>query len=133
HGSLSSSAMEQVDLARRNAGRVLDLINEILDLARAEAGRVTLHAQRLDLSQFVPGIARSFLPLAERKAIAFDVQCPQEHVVVYADPDHLDRVLSNLLSNAFKFTPERGAVRVTVTGDENWARIVVRDSGPGIP
>jgi len=133
HGPLSPEAAEQVDLARRNAGRVLDLINEILELARAESGRVTLQARRIDLGVFVSGIARTFLPLAERKAIAFDVQSPTEHVEVYADPDHLDRALSNLLSNAFKFTPDGGAVRVTVIADDVSARITVRDSGPGIP
>ena len=133
HGPLSPEAGEQVDLARRNAGRVLDLINEILELARAESGRVTLQARRLDLVTFVGSIARTFLPLAERKAIAFDIQCPAEHIDIYGDPDHLDRALSNLLSNAFKFTPDGGAVRVTVTADDASARIVVRDSGPGIP
>jgi signal transduction histidine kinase len=131
HGPLTPEAAEQVDLARRNAGRVLDLINEILELARAESGRVTLLARRIDLGVFVSGIARTFLPLAERKAIAFDVQSPTEHVEIYADPDHLDRALSNLLSNAFKFTPDGGAVRVTVIADDVSARITVRDSGPG--
>jgi signal transduction histidine kinase/ligand-binding sensor domain-containing protein/DNA-binding response OmpR family regulator len=133
HGPLSPAAAEQVDLARRNAGRVLDLINEILELARAESGRETVHARRLDLGSFVASVARAFLPLAERKAISYDVQGPSEQTIVYADPDHLDRALSNLLSNAFKFTTDGGTIRVTVTADERSARISVRDSGPGIP
>ena len=133
HGPLSPAAIEQVDLARRNAGRVLDLINEILALARAESGRETVRARRVDLGAFVASVARTFVPLAERKAIAYDVQGPPDDVVVYADPDHLDRALSNLLSNAFKFTPDGGAVRVTVGSGESSARITVRDSGPGIP
>ena len=133
HGPLSPAIAEQVDLARRNAGRVLDLINEILALARAESGRETLHARRVDLGPFVTSVARTFLPLAERKAIAYETQGPAEQVIVYADPDHLDRALSNLFSNAFKFTPDGGAVRVTVSSDDATARIVVRDSGPGIP
>jgi signal transduction histidine kinase len=53
HGPLTPAAAEQVDLARRNAGRVLDLINEILELARAESGRETVHARRVDLGAFV--------------------------------------------------------------------------------
>jgi signal transduction histidine kinase/ligand-binding sensor domain-containing protein/DNA-binding response OmpR family regulator len=133
HGPLSPEIAEQVDLARRNAGRVLALINEILDLARAESGRETLRAKRVDLGAFVASVARTFMPLAERKAIAYDIQGPADDLIVYADPDHLDRALSNLLSNAFKFTPEGGAVRVTAAGDEASARITVRDSGPGIP
>ena len=130
---MSPAAAEQVDLARRNSGRVLDLINEILELARAESGRETLHARRVDLGAFVSSVARAFLPLAERKAIAFDVPAPHEPIIVYADPDHLDRMLSNLFSNAFKFTPDGGSVRVTVTDDATSARITVRDSGAGIP
>jgi signal transduction histidine kinase len=133
HGPLSPAAAEQVDLARRNAGRVLDLINEILELARAESGRETLNARRVDLGAFVSSVARTFLALAERKSIAFDVQGPGEQVIVYADADHLDRALSNLLSNAFKFTPDGGSVRVTVTDGASSARITVRDSGAGIP
>lgn len=133
HGPLTPAVAEQVDLARRNAGRVLDLINEILALARAESGRETLRARRVDLGPFVHSVARTFLPLAERKAVAYEIQDPAEQVIVYADPDHLDRALSNLFSNAFKFTPDGGAVRVTITADEGAACIVVRDSGQGIP
>jgi signal transduction histidine kinase/ligand-binding sensor domain-containing protein/DNA-binding response OmpR family regulator len=133
HGPLSAAAIEQVDLARRNAGRVLGLINEILELARAESGRETVHARRLDLGAFVSTVGRTFLSLAERKKIAYDIQVPPEQTVVFGDPEHLDRALSNLLSNAFKFTPDGGTVRVTVTADDGAARIAVRDSGPGIP
>ena len=133
HGPLSASATEQVDLARRNAGRVLDLINEILELARVESGREELHARRVDLGAFVTSVARTFVPMAERKAIAYDVQGATDEAIVYADPNHLERALSNLLSNAFKFTPDGGAVRVTVSGDESAARITIRDSGAGIP
>lgn len=133
HGPLAPAVAEQVDLARRNAGRVLDLINEILALARAESGRETLRARRIDLGPFVTSVARTFLPLAERKAIAYEITGPAEQVTIFADPDHLDRALSNLLSNAFKFTTDGGAVRVTMTSEEESARIVVRDSGAGIP
>src|SRR5688572_17799648 len=83
HGPLSSAAVEQVDLARRNAGRVLDLINEILELARVEAGGETLHARRLDLGPFVASVARAFVPLAERKAIAYDIPTPAEPIIVF--------------------------------------------------
>ena len=133
HGPLSPSAVEQVDLARRNAARVLDLINEILELARAEAGRVTVRARRLDLGPFVDDVARSFLPLAERKVIAYDIQVPAESIVAVGDPELLERALSNLLANAFKFTPDGGTVRVILARGDGTALITVRDNGPGIP
>src|SRR5262249_14231645 len=133
HGPLTPAMADQVDLARRNAGRVLDLINEILELARLEAGRTALRARRLDLGSFAAGVARAFVPFAERKTIGFEVVLPSDPIEVLADPNHLEKVLSNLLSNAFKFTPQRGTVRLTVSSDATNAMIAVRDSGPGIP
>ena len=137
HGPLSPSALEQVDLARRNAARVLDLVNEILELARAEAGRVSVRARRLDLGALVDGVARAFLPLAERKAIAYEIHVAPAAgagpLTVVADPDLLDRALSNVLANAFKFTPDGGTVHVSLTRAGDVARIAVRDNGPGIP
>jgi signal transduction histidine kinase/DNA-binding response OmpR family regulator len=137
YGPLPSPVAEQVDLARRSAGRVLDLINQILDVARLEAGRMELRARRLDLSAFISDIAQAFVPLAERKGIILDLQGPENDgevdTTVWADPEHLQKVYSNLLSNALKFTPEGGAVQVLIAADSHSVRISVRDSGPGIP
>ncbi len=133
HGTLTAPVIEQARLARRNAARVLDLINQILELARLEAGRTPLAARRLDLGASVDWAAAAFRPLAERRALAFEVSIPAEPLAIYADPEQLQKVLSNLLSNALKFTPEGGTVRVAVDSDAESARISVRDSGPGIP
>ena len=133
HGPLTPAMADQVDLARRNAGRVLALINEILELARVEAGHTTLRARPVELGAFAASVARTFMPFAERKAIAFEVVPPAAPITLNADPGHLEKVLSNLLSNAFKFTPQGGAVRLTVSADDATARIAVRDSGPGVP
>jgi len=123
----------QVELARRSAARVLDLIDQILEVARLEAGRTPLRARALDLGDFTEEVSRTFAPLAERRMLAFDVQVPSDPVEVYGDPEHLEKALANLLSNAMKFTPEGGAVRVTVESAPGLARVAVRDSGPGIP
>ena len=132
YGELSPPMVQQVDLARRNATRVLDLINQILEVARLEAGRTALRARPLDLSALVEGVAELFRTSAERKAITFEVSLPPTTVEVFADPPQLEKVIVNLLSNALKFTPEGGAVRVTVAAD-GAAHVAVRDSGPGIP
>jgi len=133
YGPLSAPMTGQVDLARRNARRVLDLINQILDVARLEAGRTPLRARPLDLGTFVEAVAQPFRALAARRAITFDVDLPAAPVEVFADPPHFEKVLANLLSNALKFTPEGGTVRVSVTTEVGAARVTVRDSGPGIP
>ncbi len=133
YGTMSPEMTEQVDLARRNAGRVLDLINQILDVARLESGRTPLRARRLDLGRFVKDLSQTFVPLAERKAMSFHVKVPAGPLVVYADSEHLEKALANLLSNALKFTPDGGTVRVTADRTGDTARVTVRDSGPGIP
>lgn len=133
YGPIDAPMAQQVDLARRNAARVLTLINQILDVARLEAGRTVLRARPLDLGPFIEGVADPFQVLIERKAMTFEVGLPDSPVEVYADPLQLEKVVANLLSNALKFTPEGGTVRVTVESEDGTARVAVRDSGPGIP
>lgn len=133
HGELPQPMAEQVELAHRNAARVLGLINQILEVARLEAGRTPLRARRLDLRTLVESAGQAFIPLAERKALTLVVETTPEPLMLYVDPEHLDKVVSNLLSNALKFTPQEGVVRVIVEADAEAARVLVRDSGPGIP
>ena len=133
YGALPSPMAPQVDLARRNARRVLALINQILDVARLEAGRTQLRACPFELCFFVDGIVDLFQALAAHRAIDLDVDRPPHPVEVVADPAQLEKVIANLLSNALKFTPPGGAVRVAVTARHGIARVSVRDSGPGIP
>ena len=133
YGPLSAPMAAQVDLARRNARRVLDLINQILDVARLETGRTPLRARPLDLGAFVEAVAQPFRALAARKAMTFEVNLAAAPVEVFADPLQLEKVVANLLSNAFKFTPEGGTIRMSVSSEGGTARVAVRDSGPGIP
>ncbi|MEP0547221.1 MAG: two-component regulator propeller domain-containing protein [Rhodothermales bacterium] len=133
YGPLDAPLAQQVDLARRNAGRVLDLINQILDVARLESGRTPLRARPLDLGAFVVAVAQPFQALAARKAITFEVDRPATPIEVFADPLQLEKAVANLLSNALKFTPEGGTVRVTVAAEGGMVHVAVRDSGPGIP
>jgi signal transduction histidine kinase/ligand-binding sensor domain-containing protein/DNA-binding response OmpR family regulator len=132
HGPLAPVMAEQVDLARRNAGRVLELIDQLLEVSRLEVGSTPLRARRMELNTFVSRLGEAFRPLAERRSIALDVELPEQPVTVFADPTHLERILANLLSNAFKFTQTGGAVRLTLGSDPSVARIRVQDDGPGI-
>jgi signal transduction histidine kinase/ligand-binding sensor domain-containing protein/CheY-like chemotaxis protein len=132
HGPLAPAMADQVELARRNAGRVLELIDQLLEVARLEVGSTPLRARRVDLGAFVARLAEAFGPLAERRSIALILELPEEPMTVFADPVHLERILSNLLSNAFKFTRSGGTVRLTLEAAPAVARISVRDDGPGI-
>jgi signal transduction histidine kinase/ligand-binding sensor domain-containing protein/DNA-binding response OmpR family regulator len=132
HGPLAPGMAEQVELARRNAGRVLELIDQLLEVARLEAGSTPLRARRVELGAFVAHLGEAFQPLAERRSVALALEVPEEPLTVFADPAHLERVLANLLSNAFKFARSGGTVRLTLEAAPGAARISVRDDGPGI-
>jgi signal transduction histidine kinase/ligand-binding sensor domain-containing protein/CheY-like chemotaxis protein/AraC-like DNA-binding protein len=132
HGPLAPDMAEQVSLARRNAGRVLELIDQLLEVARLEVGSTPLRARRLDLGSFAGQLGEAFRPLAERRSVELGVDVPAEPVTVFADPAHLERIVSNLLANAFKFTRPGGTVRLAVEADPGSARVSVSDNGPGI-
>jgi CheY-like chemotaxis protein/AraC-like DNA-binding protein len=132
HGPLAPAMAEPLELARRNAGRVLELIDQLLEVARLEVGSTPLRARRVELGDFVARLGEAFRPLAERRSIALDLQLPEEPLAVFADPAHLERILANLLSNAFKFTQSGGTVRLALEAAAPVARISVRDDGPGI-
>ncbi|MGB3544261.1 hybrid sensor histidine kinase/response regulator transcription factor, partial [Rubrivirga sp.] len=104
-----------------------------LDAARLEAGEMTLRARPLDLGACIRATALSFAPLAERRGVTFEVETPADALEVWADADKLDAVVVNLLSNAFKFTPQGGGVSLSVgSAAEDGAWVRVRDNGPGI-
>ena len=135
--TLPAEARRTVELALRNSRRMLRLINQLLDVAKLEVGAMRLEPRLQDLAPFVRGIARSFTPLAERRRVRLTVEAPEDPVLVPFDADKLEQVVVNLVSNAIKFTPEGGAIHVTITregraGAGNAAVVTVRDSGPGI-
>jgi signal transduction histidine kinase/ligand-binding sensor domain-containing protein/CheY-like chemotaxis protein/AraC-like DNA-binding protein len=132
HGALAPVMAEQVELARRNAGRVLELIDQLLEVSRLEVGSTPLRARRVELGAFVSRLGEAFRPLAQRRSITLALELPDGPLTVFADPAHLERVLANLLSNAFKFTQSGGTVRLTLGVGAGTARISVRDDGPGV-
>jgi len=126
-------AKQELRVVHRNARRLLDLVNELLDLSKLESGNMKLHAVPQNIVPLVKGLAQSFCSYAERKRIAFIVTSTEEEVLVYIDREKIEKILSNVLSNAFKFTPEGGLVEVSVSTDEKDVNIRVSDTGIGIP
>ncbi len=132
HGPLPAPVIGQVELAHRNAGRVLELIDQLLDVARLESGSTPLHAWALELGVFAGRMGAQFEPLAGRRGVNLRVEIPDAPVEVFADPAHLEKVLANLLSNALKFTPPGGTVTLHLEADDERAHFSVADTGPGI-
>ena len=132
YGAQSDGALRQLDLALRSSRRLLRLVGQLLDIARIEAGAVRLDLRRGDLGAYVRTLAQPFVAAAERNRIGFAVETPAAPVWVRMDPDQLDKVVANLLSNALKFTPAGGDVTLTVSRDGTDALVAVRDTGPGV-
>jgi signal transduction histidine kinase/ligand-binding sensor domain-containing protein/CheY-like chemotaxis protein len=121
-----------LDIALRNARRLLRLVNQILDVAKLEAGAMHLAPRALDLSPFTRGVVAAFTPVAERKGIRLTIDT-LDALPGGFDADAVEKILTNLLSNAIKFTPTGGTVHVALSRDRESARLSVSDSGPGIP
>ncbi len=106
---------EQCRMILRYSDRLLNLINQILDLSKLESGRMKLQVNQTDLIQNLKGIVQSFVSLAERKNITFKFETLKESLLGYVDRDKLEKIITNLLSNAFKFTPEGGEVTINLS------------------
>jgi len=120
-----------LDIALRNARRLLRLVDQILDVAKLEAGAMLLAPRALDLAPFSRGVLAAFAPVAERKGIHLTMETPDSFLGAF-DADAIEKILTNLVSNAIKFTPSGGSVHVALLEDADSARLLVRDSGPGI-
>ena len=136
---LTSHKKDTLEIMLRNAHRILGLVNQLLDLAKIDAGSMKLNIMYYDLNKVLRLISRSFIPMAERKKIRYTITIPEEAMNTFFDHDKVEKILVNLLSNAFKFTPEHGEITCSVTsenkrnGDTRYVELVVKDTGPGIP
>ncbi len=123
---------KHLKVVKRNALRLQSLVDQLLDLSKLDNGKMKLTVSEGKIIQFMRSIVFSFESLAERQHIHFNTSFPAEPETAYFDPDKLEKILVNLLSNAFKFTPEHGTIRVIVEEQKNRLKIQVGDSGPGM-
>jgi signal transduction histidine kinase/ligand-binding sensor domain-containing protein/DNA-binding response OmpR family regulator len=127
----------QFQLIHRNARRLLNLVNQLLDFRKMEVHELKLHATEGDIIQFIEESAGSFTDIAEKKQIRFSYTAALKNLYTQFDHDKLERIIFNLLSNAFKFTSENGAVSVAISALKKDAatllEIKVKDTGIGIP
>ncbi|MGO3804886.1 MAG: two-component regulator propeller domain-containing protein [Sphingobacterium sp.] len=122
---------------RRNALRILNLVNQLLDIRKLETGQLKLVFKETNLPGFTQQCTQLFEQQAQERGIAFKVASDMEYIPVWMDSNSFEKILSNLLSNAFKFTPNGGTIDVHLTSlftkQGNYAKIIVSDSGAGIP
>ncbi|MEL6186113.1 MAG: ATP-binding protein, partial [Myxococcota bacterium] len=130
---LDEGQRRQVDLAATSAESLINIINDILDVSKVEAGKMVIESVEFELRELLGDICEGLAPIAERKGIHLVLDMSEVRVTsIRSDPVRLRQVLTNLLSNALKFT-ERGAVEVRATLQGPRLDIEVRDSGIGIP
>ncbi|MER7274235.1 SpoIIE family protein phosphatase [Dactylosporangium sp. NPDC000244] len=122
----------RVEVVRRNAERLLRLVNTLLDFSQLESGRLEPHREALDLARLTAELAGMFAPAAERAGLRLEVDCPPLPRTVFADRDMWAKIVLNLLSNAVKYTFTGGVtVRLAPAGDEH-VELAVTDTGVGI-
>ncbi len=121
-----------LELGERNAVRLLRLVNTLLDFSRIEAERVQVQYRPVDLARLTAELASAFHSAMERAGLDFVINCEPLGQPVFVDAGMWEKIVLNLLSNAFKFT-FAGEIRVELRGDEDAATLVVRDTGTGIP
>jgi PAS domain S-box-containing protein len=121
-----------LELVHRNGLRLLKLVNTLLDFSRLEAGRVRAVFEPLDLAASTLELASTFRSAMERAGLAFHVDCPPLPEPVWVDRDMWEKIVLNLVSNAFKYTL-RGEVAVRLRAVDGAAELAVRDTGVGIP
>lgn len=130
--SKDNEAKQNAGLIKRSANRLFGLVNQLLDLSKLEAGKMKLETREIDIIPLLKGLVLSFSSLAERKKITLSFNTTEEKINVYLDRDKIEKIINNLLSNAFKFTPEGGKIDFTVTKQTNTLELRISDSGKGI-
>lgn len=121
------------DTMRRNAERILKLTGQVLDVSKMELGMMKMHMCETELIGFISDIHQLFAQQSKAKMIILDFHHDMPMLPVWLDRSQFDKVLVNLLSNAFKYTPVGGTITTRVESDDRHAYIYIRDTGIGIP
>jgi signal transduction histidine kinase len=132
HTELSPSAKNQLELVNRNGSRLLRLVNTLLDFSRIEAGRMQATYQPTDLSAFTKELAGVFRSATEKAGLELELDCPPLAEPVYVDRNLWEKIVLNLMSNAFKFTFD-GKISVQLKPNGKDVELRVSDTGVGIP
>ncbi|MEJ5263536.1 MAG: ATP-binding protein, partial [Ignavibacterium sp.] len=114
-----SKTKQNVSLIKRNAGKLLMLVNQLLDISKIESGNLKLQTKPLNIVPLVKGLVLSFSSYAERKRIKLKFIATQNEIIVYLDIEKFEKIITNILSNALKFTPEGGRVEVKIASSKS--------------
>ncbi len=128
-----AEARQQVKVIRRNAERLLGLINDLLDLSSLDAGGLRLNLSEMDIRSVVASVHENSMPAAQAAGIDLEITSGASTHRIWGDAHRLEIVMTNLVSNALKFTQRDGRIEIRVEDLDDGVRIEVEDSGVGIP
>lgn len=139
-GEIPENQLENVGTVRRLLNSALSLIDDLLELARAEAGQLQLEYAPTDVREATREMTEEYRAQAEKAGLTLSLDVPDELSTIESDPTRIRQAVSNLVSNAIKYTPPGGRVRVSVTEDQTpsrgrdhgWVCVDIQDTGPGI-
>ncbi|SHJ85679.1 Signal transduction histidine kinase [Maribacter aquivivus] len=139
---------DQYGLMRKNTDYLLRLVNQLLDFRKMDHGKMNLNLSKSNIAEFLKEVGEPFQFLSRKKNIEFEIKSSKESILSWFDPDAVEKICNNLLSNAFKFTPEEGNILLEIFDGNDFNKpkdielkvdqskyivIQVKDSGPGIP
>jgi signal transduction histidine kinase/ligand-binding sensor domain-containing protein/DNA-binding NarL/FixJ family response regulator len=124
---------DELSIVHRNANKLLGLVNQLLDISKLESGNMKLQTVPQNIIPLLKALVLSFTSYAERKRITLKFNSTEDELIVYIDKDKIEKIITNILSNAFKFTPDGGTIAVTLKTDDRNLNIFTSDTGVGIP
>jgi PAS domain S-box-containing protein len=132
--ALPEAVRSQLELVHRNSLRLLKLVNTMLDFSRIEAGRIQARYEPVDLARYTVELASNFHSACAKAGLELVIECdlPEDAPRTYVDPDMWEKIVLNLMSNAFKFTLD-GRIEVRLEAVDGEARLTVSDTGLGVP
>lgn len=131
HG-YDSETNHALQVMKRNTDRMLQLVNQILSIRRIEKGQKKLHFAETDMSKFIHEIVMDYEYEAGKRSIKLEFSSESTDIMAYIDRDHFDKVVNNLLTNAFKYTADGGVISVLLGFENGNVKLIVRDNGQGI-
>ena len=132
-GELPDKAQEMIGVAHRNAERLIALVNDLLDLEKLQSGKMEFHFEKLDLGAVVKEAFQANVGFAQKNQVKLHVATDLPEAIVMLDKARIIQVVTNLVSNAVKFSNQGDVVEVSLTRRGNVATVQVTDSGPGVP
>ncbi|NRA92607.1 MAG: response regulator [Psychroserpens sp.] len=120
------------EIIKKNTNRLVNLVDQLLDLSKLESGKIHLSLKQGEIIKFLRSIVNSFESVAERENISLNTNFPSEKDNAFFDKDKLEKIVTNLLSNAFKYTSENGSVNVVIDHDSKYLSVEISDTGKGI-